>query len=238
MTVVWSEATRAAGRIGVAAAVLSCAPVGAFAAGGDVAIGLGLAATKDLPDASNDHTVFDVGPALQIPVRIGLSSHANLRINLRADFATGADQVTWDAGIIDSQSYRFVDDDHPAFLIAGAASLGAEVVLPVEGGLRPYFGAGLGLAYVRTHHDLGGRARELFLDEEGFEPWTQQVAPMSDFNLGFLTGGSFQLWVELGYSTSFLPEAALVNADEELAGTRSAYVWNALRGGLGFSVVL
>lgn len=221
-------------------ALLLAIPLEASAGAGDVSLGFGAALAMDLPDpASAEHTRFGPGPSIQIPLRIGLTSHANLRINGRADLGIGRDRVSW-AHWIDGESVRFYNDGHFAMLLAAGLTAGPEVVFPIEGAMKPYLGAGVGAAWVGTYHSLDGPARNLLdpmqndlEDPRNIDPYTSQLALLTDVTLGAMTSGKTSLWVELGYSNAWVGGRALTKTIAEMDARREAYGWNAARAAVG-----
>ena len=218
------------------AAGFLCAP--AFAA--DLDVGVGAAISMDLPDkVSADYAKFGPGPSLQIPFRIGFTDHARLRSTLRADIGVGSDRVTWGLEV-DGTEVRVGSDDHWAMFAAAGLTIGPEFSLPVDGPVVPYIGAEAGGAWVGTYHSFGGDTAVLLdpdqndLESTGnVDPFTTQLAFLTDAHLGIAGGGDTGWWAELGYSAAFLGAADLQKSQADLGARREAYGWNAARLGAG-----
>ena len=224
-----------------ASAWILCLLAGSGAANAaDLDVGFGAAVATDLPDKiSKDYARFGPGPSLQIPIRYALAPSARLRASLRADLGTGSDRVTWGESI-DGEEQRFFDDDHFAMFLATALTLGPEIVLPLDGPLEPYFGVEAGAAWVGTYHSLGGITQRFMdpavndlKDPGNIDPFTSQVAFVSDIHVGALTSGDVGAWFELGYSMAFVGESELTKTLPNYNARRSAYGWNAARLGAG-----
>jgi len=197
----------------------------------------------DMPDrVSKDYARFGPGPSLQIPIRYSLTSIARVRATVRADMGVGSDRVTWGRQV-DGEEQRLFDDDHFAMFLASGVSVGPEVVIPLNGSVQPYFGAEAGIAWVGTYHSFGGVTRTIMdpaqndlQDSGNIDPYSSQVAFLSDLHAGGMTSGSVGAWFELGYSIAYVPEAGLNKTLKELNARRAAYGWNATRigGGVNF----
>lgn len=225
--------------------LLLFAAVPAHAETGDISVGVGLALAMDLPDpASGAHTRFGPGPSLQIPVRIELAPHANLRVNARADMGMGSDRVSW-AHTINGEPVRFYAEDQLAVLVAGGVTVGPEVTFPLDAPVTPYLGAGVGVAWVGTYHSLGQDSLHLLdptqndpSSPKNLDPFTSQAAFLTDLTLGGRTQGPTSLWFELGYSNAWVGAKALNKTTEGLDARREAYGWNAARAGVGVAFAL
>ncbi len=210
-----------------------------------VSVGAGVALSADLADSAaldptgEGYTSFGVGPSLQIPIRLELTPMARLRLTARADYASGSDRVTWTEG-----GTHFYDiDGHEAFLAAGALTLGPELVVPGDLPVTPYLSAGAGMAWVGTYHSFTDPALVDIIQPDAsdlsgsgsLDPYTAQPCFIADLGLGVerdLSEG-LALWVEVGYSVAFVDKRPLVKTIPQYQAMRSAYGWNALRGGIG-----
>lgn len=230
------------------ALVALCAPAPAAAA--EAWIGLNAAVVADLPDpVSREYAKFGIGPSLQIPVRVMFGERVGLRITPRFQFAAGADRVTWVRNV-DGREVRFYDDDHKAYLLGGALTIGPEVAIPVNDTVAPYFGAEAGAGWIGTYHSLGGESVETqhLLDPaqndlgspQNIDPYTSQIAFATDFHAGMrLTlNDGFRLFIEGGYESSYVGAQPLQKTAAEYKAMREAYGWNALRGSVGVAFSL
>ena len=207
---------------------------------GDIELGVGAGVGIDLPDAvSKDHTSFGPGLGLAIPVKIGVTDYASLRITGRADVAFGTDRVSW-AVEVDGAPVRLYSDGHWAMLAGAALTAGPEVIFPVDGAIRPYLGAEAGPTWVATYHSFGETTQLLLdspendlTDPNNVDPFTSQLALLTDAHVGISTGDAVGLWSEVGYSVAWIPEAALNKSPAGLDARREAFGWNALRLGVG-----
>lgn len=210
----------------------------ALAATGDVSVGVGAALMLDLPDLTSVGTArFGPGPSLHVPVRWSVASSANLRLNARGDFSTGANRISWARGV-DGQPVRFFTDDQRSLLVAAGLTAGPEVVLPVKGSLKPYFGAGAGAAWVGTYHALVGNGEVVRDPGTGSDPSAHQLTFLTDLTVGGTTSGSTAFWFELGYSNAWVGAGSLTPSAAELDARREAFGWNAARAGLGVAFSL
>ncbi len=199
----------------------------------------------DLPDKiSKDYARFGPGPSLQIPIRYALAPSARLRATVRADFGAGKDRVTWGESI-DGAEQRFFDDDHFAMFLATGLTVGPEIVIPMRGAVAPYFAAEAGGAWVGTYHSLDGVTQRIMdpaendlKDAGNIDPYTSQVAFLSDVHVGGMTTGDIGAWFELGYSMAFVGESDLTKTIAIYNARRSAYGWNAARIGAGVNIRL
>ena len=206
----------------------------------DIDIGVGAALAMDLPDkVSSEYARFGPGPSFQIPIRIGLAPSARLRTTVRADLGVGSDRVTWGESI-DGEEQRFFDDDHFAMFLATGITAGPEIVIPLNAAIEPYFGAEAGVAWIGTYHSLSGPSQRFMDPKENelgdpgnVDPYTSQLAFLSDVNVGGMTTGDIGAWFELGYSISFVAESALTKSIGSYNARRAAYGWNAARIGAG-----
>lgn len=229
----------------ISLSALLLAPLLVAPAQAGVSVGAGVSLSADLPDSDaldpsgEGYTSFGLGPSLMIPVRLELSPAARLRLTARADYASGSDRVTWTEG--DTSFYDI--DGHSAFLVAGALTLGPELVIPGDLPVNPYLSAGAGLAWVGTYHSFSDPVVVDIMDPElndltdsgNVDPYTAQPCFIADLGLGAereLSEG-LALWVEVGYSVAFVDKRPLVKTIPQYQAMRSAYGWNALRGGIG-----
>ena len=232
------------GRLAVLAMALA-APITAWC--GDFSLGVLAAVSADLPDpVSKEYANFGPGPSLQIPLRYALSEMISIRGTARFDLEIGSDRVSW-LEQVDGEEYRFYDDNHRAFLLAAAFTVGPEVFIPLKGSFSPYLGVEGGVAWVGTYHSLGGEYEntQVLLDPDSNElgnprnidPYSTQGAFLTDFHLGgrIQLNEKLALYVEAGYSMAFLVARPLKKAPAELEAMREAYGWNAMRGGFGVS---
>ncbi len=199
----------------------------------------------DLPDKiSKDYARFGPGPSMQIPIRYALAPSARLRATLRADMATGTDRVTWGESI-DGEEQRFFDDDHFAMFVASALTVGPEIVIPLDGPVAPYFGVEAGAAWIGTYHGLNGPPQRFMdpaendlKDPGNVDPFTSQLAFVSDIHAGGMTTGDVGVWFEAGYSIAFVGESDLTKSIDAYNARRAAYGWNAARIGAGVNLRL
>ncbi len=217
-----------------------------IAAAGTNSFGIGLGFAADLPDAAKGNTSFG-GATLSLPVRIGVSSGARIRIEPRADIGFGSNFVSWQGpGAWQGEPYRFSSEEHWAMLTSGQLLVGAEADAPINSDVKPYFGAALGLAWVGTWHSFGdetgtGVLLSDYTEEERansgtIEPNTQDIVPITDLEAGVrmpLGSSGTALDLGLGYSFAFLGEKRLSRTPDALDATRGAYGWNAIRVGVG-----
>ncbi|NCG18521.1 MAG: hypothetical protein GWP91_05865 [Rhodobacterales bacterium] len=209
-------------------------------AAADIELGLGAGVGIDLPDAvSKEHTSFGPGPGLVVPLKIGLTDYASLRITGRADVAFGTDRVSW-AVQVDGAPARLYSDGHWAMLAGAALTAGPEIVFPVEGAIRPYLGVEAGPTWVATYHSFSGTTQLLLdpsendlTDPNNIDPFTAQLGLLTDAHVGISTGDAVGLWSEVGYSVAWVQAASLNKSAAGLDARREAFGWNALRLGLG-----
>lgn len=211
--------------------------VSAALAGG-VSVGVGVGATKDLPDA---HGKFGFGPELQIPVKFEVTQKTFLRVDLQAGFATGRDRVTWGREV-DGEEVRFYSDEHWTLVTHGQLVVGADVMLPIDFPL--YLGLQAGAAMIGNYHALGGTSADVLLDPSqndigdpgNIDPFSQALVPVSAVHVGTKVPlGALDLWGEVGYTVAFLGAKPLAKTPSELGAMREPFGWNPLRLVVGVS---
>jgi hypothetical protein len=216
-------------------------------------LGLGLAFVQDLPDAADgDSALIGPGISLQVPVRIELTSNANIRVGGRLDHAGGGlqrgdgckslDVVSWDVGFQQGEAIRAGEYADCGWLVAGGVTVGPEVVVPVSGVFRPFLGGGLGPAAVANFHDIGrtelmGPQNDL-TNPNNLDPWTLRGVLLIDAAAGLMVGDKVSGWAEVGYSTAWVGRARMHRSFEPLNVSREPYSWNALRLGAGIAFPL
>lgn len=214
---------------------------------GTVSVGFGLAVLYDLPETSSVGTTqFGPGPSLLIPVRYRVAPHASLRATLRADVGlAGTSMVSWPAG-----NARVASPTESSYVFSGGLTVGPEFEIPLSGPVIPYFGAGLGVAFVGTYNNLGGPTQLLLdpttndLNSSGnVDPSTGQPVIMAEASLGARTAGDVGLWAELGLSSAYVAPKTLSKTENLFPGDavgaqRQGYTYNPLRLGLGIVIAL
>lgn len=203
-------------------------------------IGMGLGASLDLPDRAGDHTRLGPGVGLDVPVRWPLTSHAALRARARLDFGgIGTDRVSW-ALPVDGELVRFHAQGHWALLLAAGATVGPELTVPLDAPVQPYASVGMGVTWLGTYHSFGGDtahlldpARNDLDDPRNVDPYTSQVALLTEAGIGLRTAGPLRIWCEIGYSNAWVAARPLAKSPPDLHARREAYGWNAARLGAG-----
>jgi hypothetical protein len=217
-------------------AIVGCAPVwfALFftqpAAAVDLAVGGGAAVQFDLPDRAGG-AGLGAGPALHVPVLVGLGPAAALRFVPEVSFGWGAGRVSWD----DPSGVRYVDDGAQLVVAGVGLGIGAEARLPVEV-VRPYFGATLGLGWYGTWYGLDGAAAAALVPADAqVGPRVGGVVPSGALALGLRPelAERVALQVETGYSVAFLGARGLTGAIDGVDARREAVGLNAIRFGLG-----
>lgn len=200
----------------------------ALAHAGDLSVGLGGGITKDMGDPAlggEKYANFGVGLGLLVPVRYKVGDTTRLRLDLGLQMARGTDRVTWEQA--DTTYYV---DDQPAAVTAATLGVGGDLFF----GKSPvYLGATMGGGYFVVAHSVSGAPSEL-----GTDLSSRQFAPVADVHLGGYqgVGDTLAVWLEAGYSISFLDASALTSAG--LNAQRAPFGWNAVRVGLGVSLSL
>jgi hypothetical protein len=240
-------------------------PIPAVAAPGaaaEVTVGLGGGVSADLPDRLSTyegvrHTAFKPGAAVIVPLRFRWKDTIGLAVDLSTTFAGGRDRLTWSLPLGSSRA-DFYDDDHRAWLSSFDLRVGPELTIPLSGPFRPYVGVNAGVALVSVFHDLAGNdagAEPSAIDADtavlydtstyaygagALDPWSFQGTFVADARVGgrLRLGDRFDLWLEAGYGTSFVPSAHLRKTTSELQARRAAFAWNPVRAALGFAVRL
>lgn len=198
-------------------------------------VGLGAGVSLDLPDRGGP-TRLGPGAGLEIPVRLPLTPHASLRARARLDYGgAGHDRVSW-AVPVDGELVRFHHDDHFTLLLAAGATVGPELTIPLDAPVQPYVAVGAGLAWLGTYHSFGGDTAHLLdpaqndLDDPtNIDPYTSQLAVLTEAGVGLRTTGRTRLWGELGYTNAWAAARPLARTPAELDARREPYGWNALR---------
>ena len=182
------------------------------------------------------------GPTLRAPVRWVGHPHAAMRSDVFVSMMGGQDRIEWSQY---NGEVSYYSDDHWTLMTQLGVSMGPELTPWVDGSVIPYFGASLGVSWVRHWHSFDGAAAVL-LDQtqndlnrgSNIDPFTDQIAPASGFHLGarFLELLPFAFEAELGYNVAFLRAAPLKKARPALNATRTAYGFNPVR--IGVNAVL
>lgn len=125
-------------------------------------------------------------------------------------------------------------------LAAAGLTAGPELVLAPDATIRPTLGAELGGAWVATYHSFDDSTAFLMdpqlndLQNSGnVDPYTTQLALLTDVHVGVTTGDQVGLWSEVGYANAFVRDAPLKKTLTEYDARRSAFGWNSLRLALG-----
>lgn len=226
----------------------------ALASAGDLSVGVGLGVSQDLPDVQT-FGKFSVGPALQIPVRVGLGDRASFRAALVVDNANGHDRLTWGVPIpsVDPNTpaeARYSSEEHSAYMVAAGLTVGLEASAMAKG-WTPFVGVDAGPQLANTYHSklgepthteplLGSLSTDELKNGNTIDPYTSQIAWLTDLRAGVhgpLSGG-LDLWVETGYSNAFLGAKALQKTPPAISARREAYGYNAVRLAVGVSFAL
>jgi hypothetical protein len=206
----------------------------------DVEFGAGLDLVSDLgdPGMNQGASKMNVGPALRVPVRVGLHSAVSLRADAFLSAQKGQDRIEWAQynGVVAYQS-----EDHWSMLTQLGCRIGPEISPWSSEPVALYGGTSLGLAWARHWHSFHGPNAVLLdpgsndIDSGGnIDPYTDQLAP----SVGVFTGVRFKdvlpfaIEVELGYNVAFMREAQLKKARPALQATRTAYGYNPIRLGV------
>ena len=207
-------------------------------------VGFGLDLSTDLgdPGLEQGDARMGFGPTLRAPVRWVGHPHAAMRSDVFVSMMGGQDRIEWSQY---NGEVSYYSDDHWTLMTQLGVSMGPELTPWVDGSVVPYFGASLGVSWVRHWHSFDGAAAVL-LDQtqndlkrgSNIDPFTDQIAPASGFYLGarFLELLPFAFEAELGYNVAFLRAAPLKKARPVLNATRTAYGFNPVR--IGVNAVL
>jgi hypothetical protein len=200
----------------------------ATALAGDVSVGIGGGVASDMADPAVDTAAgarFSLGLGVQLPVRVRVGANSRLRFDLGYQAARGEDRITFE---IDDE-VRFLDGQ-PAAMNAATAAVGGDLFF---GRTPVYVGAGMGVGLFVVGHAVSGGPPEL-----GENLASRQFAPLADAHLGAYqpVGDKVAIWLESGYSMSFLDGRALHTAG--LNAQRAPFGWNAVRLSLGVSYSL
>lgn len=226
----------------------------AVASAGDLSVGFGLGAAKDLPDIQT-FGKFSVGPSLQIPFRMGLGDRASFRATIIADGASGNDRVTWGIPVPSTApntpaSVRYASDAHFTYMVAAGLTVGLEASAKPSG-WTPFIGVDAGPELANTYHSFGtdndntqilltGLTDDELKNGNTLDPYTSQIAWLTDLRVGVhgpLSNG-LDLWVETGYSNAFLGAKALTKPPDAISARREPYGYNAVRLAVGLSFAL
>ena len=211
----------------------------------EVSAGVGIGVMADLSDAASrsdgvaePDTRWGPGVSLSVPVRVAVHELVRLRVDPRLDIAPGVDQLTWDAGVFGVDARAQDDDTHEAWLGVVGVDLGAEVVVPIAGRVRPTLHAVLGLWGVGAFHALRGEslalldpAQNAIGDARNRDPYTVQFVPGGMVGAGVIASvvEGVQVGAELSYGGGFVAPAALRKAPEGLDARREAFAVNPIR---------
>lgn len=220
------------------------------AAAGETTLGVGLGGAVDLPDAAStldgERMAGFGAPSLRVPVRIELTDHVLLRVGARFDLGIGYDRITWTQQI-NGDTVTFYDDDHRAFLVAGALTTGLDLRCPGDLPVTPIVGASAGVGWFGTYHSLREGAVGIMdpvandlANPRNIDPYTTQLALVSEVRLGAERALSDRvaLGIEIGYSVAFLPARDLEKTLAEYAAQREPYGYNTLSAGVGVTLAL
>lgn len=210
-----------------------------LALAGDTSIGVLVGGGLDLPAvAADDPTRFGLGPAVVVPLRIGLSPGAAWRVGVELAYGSGTDRLVW-TEYVDGTPYGFYGVEESASYLAGRLLTGPELALAPAALVHPYLGAGGGIGVVRNSHRAEGDLSVLIdADTGGGSPFTLQPAWVAGGWAGVHVGrpGKVALELEAGYAVSFLPEAPLRKSPSALEAARTAWSLDLARlsGGVTF----
>jgi opacity protein-like surface antigen len=234
---------RFCGERGVGLLALGCMFSTAASAAPSVHVGVAAGVAADMPDAASEEgTRLGPGPEVSLPVRVGLTEVIRLRADLRLGFGSGVDRLTWTEQI-DGVDVRRVDTGtHAAYVGTIGLELGLDVVVPVQGDLRPHLGGSLGGAAVAAFHSLRGDTAVLIDPEQNdlddprnLDPYTIQMVWSASAAAGMTWRVSerLDLLVEIGYGSAFVPARRLRKSPDILDARREAFGWNPFRATVG-----
>jgi len=211
-----------------------------------VRLGFGLDLVSDPADVVDglSQSRAGTGTGLRVPLRVGLGGAASLRATLQSSLTRGQDRVEWSE---QDGAVRYYSDEHWTLVNDSALLLGPELELGQSSKLRPYLAAQVGAGLVTNWHSFHDASAVLLDPNQGdpsqgsyIDPWTRQLAPMTDLCAGLRLAPTrpVAIEVEAGYTISFLDEVALHKARPELGAIRTAYGLNAIRLGLAATFTL
>jgi hypothetical protein len=211
----------------------------------EVHAGVGIGVMADLADAasraglaSEPDTRWGPGFSVSVPVRVAVHDLVRLRVDPRLEVAQGVDQLTWDAGVFGVDARAQDDGAHEAWLGLLGLDLGAEVMVPVGGPVRPTLHAAFGLWGVGTFHALRGQSLALLDpaqndvgDVRNLDPYALQLVPGGIVGAGVqaAVADGVQVGVELSYGGGYARPAALRKAPDALDARREAFAVNPIR---------
>lgn len=201
-------------------------------------VGVGLAGGLDLPGP--DAGEFGLAPALYVPVVVGLSPAAGLRVTVHASGGKGTDEVSW-AESVNGADARIGTRSELALVLAAMATIGPDLQLPSGGPVAAYFGAEIGGGVAAVYHDFGGPTAFLIdpeqndLEDTGnIDPYTMSPVLASDLHVGVRsTGDRAGFWSELGYGSAWIGRAPLKKSLPAADARREGLAWNPVRLGVG-----
>jgi hypothetical protein len=207
-------------------------------------LGVGLAGGFDLPGP--DGGEFGIAPGLYVPVVVGLSPQAGLRITARFEGGPGTDEVSW-AESVNGTPSRIVTGSDFALVLSAIATIGPDLEIPTGGPVAPYFGAEIGGGVAGVYHSLGGPTAFLIdpaqndLEDPGnIDPYTVSPVLASDLHFGARSTSDEGLgwWAELGYDSTWIGAAPLKKSLPVADARREGIGWNPIRIGVGISFAL
>ncbi len=212
-----------------------------FALAVPVSVAVGAAAQFDLANETPlEHTQFGPGVQLVVPVWIELAGNAWLRLTPLAEFASGEDRLTWQT-TVGGVAYRIADDDHVSFHLASGLTLGPELRASLGGEPDFVLNADAGAVWVGTYHALDGETQVLFEPAQNdlenpnnVDPYAMALAPRVGLSVGVDARGAAPIRVELGWSNTWVPVAALRKSPQVLEAKREAYAYDVVRVALIF----
>ena len=208
-----------------------------------VELGVGIDLAKDLGDPGMEQGAsrMGLGPTIRAPLRWAPHPKVAVRADTFFSMMGGQDRVEWYQY---NGTVGYHSEDHWTLLTQLGTSIGPEISPWSDADVSPYAGANIGFSWVRHWHSFDGASAVLLdpaennVDQGGnIDPYTDQLAPMTGFQLGvrFMEVLPFAFEAELGYNVAFLRAAPLKKARPALNATRTAYGFNPLR--IGFNAV-
>jgi hypothetical protein len=206
-------------------------------------VGVGLSGGFDLPGP--DGGDFGIAPGLYVPILVGLSPAAGLRITVSATGGPGTDEVSW-AESVNGTETRIATASDFALVLTALATIGPDVAIPSDGPVEAYFGAEVGGGLAGVYHSLGGPTAFLIdpaqndLEDPGnIDPYTFSPVLASDLHVGARsTGEGVGWWAEAGYGSAWIGSAPLKKSLPAADARREGIGWNPLRLGVGVSFAL